>query len=151
MSAREADNQDNVMIGEVINPIMRRSKQQPKRINRFIEAFSGGNLIGIGAIEKSSSLDYEQERVTKADENINSGQNITISKNGRPMTTGTGKRRIISNTESGTIVSPQSAIHLRISRGKTLSQSGLGHSFSRPTGTNTVTNLQARKARFQRN
>ena len=26
MSAREADNHDNVMIGEVVNPIMRRSK-----------------------------------------------------------------------------------------------------------------------------
>ena len=78
-------------------------------------------MIGIGAIEKSSSVDYEQERNTKADENVTSGQNIMSSKNGRPMTTGTGKRRIVSNTESGTIVSPQSFLHLRISKGNTLS------------------------------
>ena len=47
-SAREAENNDDVVIGESTNRnVMKRSKQQPKRINKFIDAFSGGNLLAI--------------------------------------------------------------------------------------------------------
>ena len=106
-------------------------------MNKFIEAFSGGNLLAIAAIEQSSSVDDERERDTKADEYVVSDQHL-----GRPMTTGTGKRYVVSNTDgSSSIISPKSAAYLRNSQAQAYSQGGLKHSFSKPAGSNTMTNL----------
>ena len=109
LSARAAKNWDEVNIeGVDSSNVMRRSKQYPKRMNKFIEAFSGGNLLAIAALEQSS-FDGDRERATQDNDYVTSHQNL-----GRPMTTGTGKRFITSNTGgSSSILSPNSAAYLR--------------------------------------